>query len=298
MRLTFNAEHQNALADLRRIAADMMRWQHQVSSGRRVNTPSDDPPAAARIVLDRASLASVAQYDRAVDMASSRLMVADTVLGDLVARISAARTEAASAIGSVPTDSQREAAAMALEGLRDAILSDINTTFRGTYLFSGTATTSPPYERDAGGTVSSYRGNGVSARLDVDRERSVPLTFDGEAIIKGAGAEDLFQDLDSLVAAIRANHQDGIEAGMDALQGAFDRAVSAQTVVGTQLAQLDDHKLRLASSARAASSRLSSDQDANAVEALTGLSQSETAYRAALAAMSNRSRASLFDYLK
>ena len=85
---------------------------------------------------------------------------------------------------------------------------------------------------------------------------------------------------------------------MEALRGAFDRAVSAQTVVGTYLAQLEDQKLRLASAARAAGSRLSSDQDANAVEALTGLSQSETAYRAALAAMSNRSRTSLFDYLK
>ncbi len=298
MRLTFNTEHRNALADLRRIAADMMRWQRQVSSGRRVNSPSDDPPAAARIVLDRATLASLTQYDRAVDMASSRLMVADTVLSDIVARISAARTEAASARGSVPTDSQREAAATALEGLRDAILSDINTTFRGTYLFSGTATTTAPYERDAGGTISSYRGNGESARLDVDRERSVPLAFDGETIIRGAAAEDLFQTLDSLITAIRANDQDGIEAGMEALRGAFDRAVSAQTVVGTYLAQLEDQKLRLASAARAAGSRLSSDQDANAVEALTGLSQSETAYRAALAAMSNRSRTSLFDYLK
>jgi len=298
VRLTFNAEYQNALADLHRVATEMLRWQRQVSSGYRVNAPSDDPAAASRIVSDRASLSSISQYAHAADMASSRLMVADTVLGDIVAKVSAARTEAASALGSVVSDAQREAAAMALEGLRDAIFSDINVTFRGTFLFSGAASTSAPYERDVAGQIAAYRGDANAVSLDIDIERTVPLTFDGEAVIRGADALDLFESLDGLIAAIRANDQQGIADGMDALDRAFDRAVSVQTTVGTHLAQLDDQRLRLTAARQAATARLSADQDANAVEAITGLTRSETAYRAALASLANRARSSLFDYLK
>ena len=62
MRLTFNADYSNAVADLNRAATDLVRWQRAVSSGRRIQVASDDPGAMARVISERAELGSIDQY--------------------------------------------------------------------------------------------------------------------------------------------------------------------------------------------------------------------------------------------
>ncbi len=298
MRVTFNAGEASSLADLQRLSAELLHWQQVLSSGRRVNAPSDDPAAAARIAGENENLASIDQYVRSADSANARLTVVDTVLSDIITNLTSARTAAASAVSTVATPVQREAAAKQLEGIRDALFSDLNTVFGGTYLFAGAASTAAAYTRDAGGTISAYQGDHQEVRLAVDQSESVRITLDGEAIVKGADAQDLFTSLDALIGAVRAGNQAAIQSGMDALQRAFDRAQVAQGGVGTDLARLTDQGLRLTTMKQAATTRLSADQDANMAEAISRESLADAAYRAALGALANRSNLSLLDYLR
>jgi flagellar hook-associated protein 3 FlgL len=298
MRLTFNSDYSNAVADLDRAATDLARWQRAVSSGRRIQVASDDPAAMARVISERAELGSIDRYVRAADSVSSRLSIVDTVVSDVITRITDARATAAGARGSVPTPSQRETAAQALLEVKDALLTDLNSTFRGIHLFSGSSTTKAPYVKQPNGTVTAYQGDAHPVSVDVDRARAVAVTFDGQGLAQGSEAADIFASLDALTAAVRAGDDAGIQTGLQQLERGFDRAVAFQSSIGTQLASLDDQRSRLGELRQASTSLVSKDEDANMAEAVSRMTQAETAYRTALAAIGNRSQQTLLDYLR
>ncbi|HEV8397076.1 MAG TPA: hypothetical protein VGQ37_22495, partial [Vicinamibacterales bacterium] len=231
------------------------------------------------------------------DSAESRLAVADTLLSDIIDKLSAARTSILSAQGSETTDAQRENAAQELSALRDAVLEDVTTSFRGTYVFGGAAGTVRPYSKDVNGVVQPYAGSTREVSVDIDRNRPVTVVFNGDAIVTGNDATDLFTAFDNAIVAARAGDADALHTASGALQRAFDRASQVQSTVGTSLNAIADHSARLESAGRASTARVSSLEEANMAEAISGLQQAETAYNAALGAASHTTRRSLFDYL-
>jgi flagellar hook-associated protein 3 FlgL len=298
MRITFGSGQAAAMQDLEKVTAELDRRQREVSSGRRMQSPGDDPASWAAAIKERAGIASVDQYVRTADSATSRLTVADTVLSDLVTKLTAARSAALAGQGSVQTDQQREATAQELEGLRDAVYDDLNATFGGTYLFSGGAGITPPYVRNPDGTVSAYQGDANELSVDVDRHRSVRISFDGRAVTLGTDTQDVFTTLDQLITAVRTNDQPTIATALTGVERAFSRVVTVQSGVGADLNALDDQRARLSEMKLAGQSRLSKDEDANMAESITGMQQADTAYQAALGAIATRTRLSLMDYLK
>jgi flagellar hook-associated protein 3 FlgL len=293
MRVTFNMAFRNGVHDINQTALALAEAQREVSSGRRVHVPSDDPSAAAAIVGERAEERTLDTYRRMSDSVDSRLRVADTVLGDIISTLTTAQVKTAAARVSFATPEQREALALELEGLRDTIFATINTEFRGTYMFSGTQSTTPPYSKNASGVVQAYAGNADSQWLDIDRSQAVEVTFDGSQVI-----DDLFVVFDQLVADVRAGNTPGLQQGMDELGEAFQRVTTAQSRVGHYLSALGDQQKRLSEMKQASETRRSALEDANMAESITRMQQADAAYQAALGAVATTSRLSLMDYLR
>jgi flagellar hook-associated protein 3 FlgL len=111
-------------------------------------------------------------------------------------------------------------------------------------------------------------------------------------------ARGLFTVLDDLVAAIEAGDSAGMGEALSALERAFDRAQRAQGMLGADVQGIDAAVSRLAALRVASESRRSQLEDANMAEVAVRLSQADTAYRAALAAVSAVERHSLLDYLR
>ena len=298
MRVTFGAAQRHADEGIAKAAGRMVEFQRQVATGIRVARPSDDPSAAASVIVERGAVASFEQFTQASDSAESRLRVVDSVLSDVIDKLSAARAVVLSVQGSTPTDSQREAGAQELLSLREAVLEDLNTTFRGNYLFTGAAGTVQPFQKDAGGTVQPYAGSTREVEVDIDRGRSIAVAFDGSAVAQGTDLTDVFAAFDDAAAAAVAGDGDALSDAFDALSRAFDRATQAQSRVGTSLRAVADQKLKLGESARASQARISTLEDANLAQAISGMQQAETTYAAALGAAARTSRLSLFDFLK
>ena len=297
MRIVFTSAFDEITRAMQQAAESLADAQRQVSTGLRVNRLSDDPLGTAASVTEHAALDRLDAYQGAGDAAAYRLGLADNVLGDIVNQLTSAQTTALAARGSEVTQGQRDIAANELLAIRDALLSDINTQFQGAYLFSGAQVTSSPYSI-SGGTVSAYQGDSDTNAIDIGSGRSVASTFDGGAIFQGSDATDVLTTLTNLAAAISAGDPAGIDAGVQALNRAFDRANAAQARIGNDERSLDDTKSLIASSRVGSITRLSSIEDADLAQAASRLSQADTAYRAALAAMSTIGRMSLMDYIK
>jgi flagellar hook-associated protein 3 FlgL len=286
------------LADIERTSLELAERQRQVSSGLRLQAPSDDPTSAVGAITEHATLGAIDRYRAATDSSESRLKVVDTVLGDIVDKLTLAQASATSALGDTATPAQREATARELASIRDALFGDFNTNFRGVFVFAGTNSTIAPYQRNPNQTVGAYQGNSTTNSVDIDRSSSVQVTFDGGSIAQGSDPRDVFTILETLRTDILAGNSAAIETGIADLKKVFDRTVSAQTEVGTDETSLVNERAKLSDEHLAAQARLSTLEDANMVEAISAMNRADTGYRAALGAAATISRVSLLDYLK
>src|SRR3990167_3987769 len=109
MRITFQSQYRDSSASIEKAADRFIEAQRQVSSGKRTAKISDDPTAAATSVAERSNIGQIDRYARAADSVGGRLGVVDTVLSDIVDKLTAARTLALSAQGTAKTAGERDA---------------------------------------------------------------------------------------------------------------------------------------------------------------------------------------------
>jgi len=286
----------DGLANINAASSQLAKAQEHVSSGRRLSSASDDPRGMQQAILERATISSIDAYTSSADSAAIRLASADSVLTAVGDKLTSAITTALGAQGSQTSASARAAASQQIRSLRDALVGDLNTTFNGSSLFAGTVSNAPAYA-NVGGTWT-YQGNASVAHVDVENGRSVSVSFNVQAIAQGSDTTDVFTAMDTLAAAIDAGDNTAIGTGIAALQRGFDRAQRAQGLLGSDETSVDAAKARLASLRVSAEGRRSQLEDANMAEAVSRLSQADTAYRAALGAVSTAERQSLLDYLR
>jgi flagellar hook-associated protein 3 FlgL len=298
MRITFASQFRDGAAGIQKASEQLLEAQRQVSTGKRLDKISVDPSGSATAIAERNALGAVEQYERTSDSTASRLKVIDTVLSDIVDKLTKAQTSAMAGQGSTKNTVQRESAAQELRGLRTSLLDDLNTTFHGTYVFSGISSTTKPYTVGGGGVVGAYAGSTTAMSVDVGDGKSVTVAMDGSEIAQGGASQHLFDTFDDLIAAVTAGNDAAITTGLQELQDAFTRASRVQSRLGTDMAEIDSQKLRLTQVKLSTTERLSKLEEANMAEAITQMSNADAAYRAALGAVSASTRVSLLDYLK
>ncbi|HJT30440.1 MAG TPA: flagellar hook-associated protein FlgL [Pirellulales bacterium] len=135
----------------------LFKLQNELSTGSRLNEPSDDPSAAMLAVGLQSLLAQNQQYQSNLQVNSAYLSASDSALTQVNSLINTAQGLAVGATGSTATDSQRQAAATQLQDLISQMLSLANTQFSGRYLFAGSLTTTQPFSQTSTGVV--YQGD-------------------------------------------------------------------------------------------------------------------------------------------
>ena len=277
-------------------AGHLAKAREQVSTGRRMNGVSDVPLGMRQAVNEHAAIVTVDAYSRSRDSAAARLAAADNVLSTMTEKLTAAVVAGTSAQGSTTTPAARAAIAAHVRSLRESLVADFNTSFNGTYMFSGTVADTPAFALVGG--AWTYQGNGDTTDVEVERGRLVSISFDGQALARGTDTKDVLTALDDLATAIEAGDSSVMGTEIDAIERAFERTQRAIGALGADSAGLDEARTRLSTLRLAAETRRSLLEDANMAEAVTRLSQADTAYQAALAAVSTAERRSLLDYLR
>ncbi|HLQ78337.1 MAG TPA: flagellar hook-associated protein FlgL [Terriglobia bacterium] len=292
MRITDDSNYRNLLLDIQRIAERMQNAQSQVSSGKRLNRPSDDASASADVVSIDAERATNAQYLDNAASAQSRLEVADNALDGVQLVIERIRS-----LGQLAQSGNTPSATSTYEinQLRDQILSAANTVFEGQSIFAGSKTDGAAYVKAGNGTVS-YSGDSMVTKLQTGRATSIQSQIPGDQIF--SGSIDIFQTITDLMNAINTGDKAGIQTGVTNLGTLSQTVSSVRTQVGGLInsaaaAQSDLRQTELTQVAQ-----LSRLRDADLSRALSDFSQSQIALQAATAVGARVSSISLLDYLK
>jgi flagellar hook-associated protein 3 FlgL len=292
MRITEGMRYQSILRDISRAQERVLKAQQQVSTGKKVTKPSDDPVAASDILRINSEKSEDEQYLRNLTFAKSKLQFTDTVLDSVEHMVERART-----LGQLSVSDPPKALGYLTEitGLRDQLISAANTAYAGRFIFGGSVTTQPPYVKNSNSTVT-YSGNSQDMLMQISRTVTTQTQIAGSDLF--SGPLDIFVVMADLAAAIQAGDQDGIDAQIGKL-GQFAEAVSlARTKIGGYLNLTANVEVDLAAAKLAHETELTNKEAADMAAAITELTMSQNNLQATLAVGANISRISILDYLK
>jgi flagellar hook-associated protein 3 FlgL len=303
---TFNA-YENTINNLQNRQRSLQRSQEQLTSGKRVARPSDDPVAAARAERSMADMTRADAHQRALQAARTATELTESALGDAGELMQKARETIMAAGNPSYTDGERAILVKSLQGMRDQLLSVANRgDGTGAYLFGGQGAASPPFVDAPGGV--QYQGS--SGDTLVASPESLSTSIDGASAwlqAPGAAAGDpplsVFDVLDRVIGQLSASGATdpdvatAVHDGLRDLDLYNNHLLGVRARAGEALNRMDSVEQRIADSKLAAQTERSNAEDLDMVQAISDFQNQQTGYDAALKAYSIVQRMTLFNYI-
>jgi len=272
--------------------------QEQISSGKRINRPSDDPFGAEAVLRLRTSQANVEQFQQNGVIVKDGLQTADGALESYEQMLDRARALLTQGASDSSSAANRQSLAVELDSLRQGMLNIANTNTNGRYLFGGTRQDVAPY--DSTGTPAATLTAQQMVEI-VPGAAPIAAGVTAESIFAN-GAGTVFASLANAAAALRgtgnaAADKATVLATLDSLTGFTDQATNARTQLGAGMNAIDDASGRLQSESLSDQALADRYESADLAEAAVQLTQADRAYQATLQASALVGQKSLLDFL-
>jgi flagellar hook-associated protein 3 len=173
----------------------------QLSTGLRVNQPSDDPVASASMVISLAQSANVDEYTTNVTTVSGQLQTSDNAIAAVITSLNSAITLATAAPTSTITAANRQAIAAQVAGVLQNVISQANSSYQGSFLFAGSASSAAPFVAASTAYTSQNGSLTASSPLEAGSVTTVSDAATGQTFTYTAAAGDTVGDLESAVSA-------------------------------------------------------------------------------------------------
>ncbi len=198
MRISTMQQFNSGLRSILDNQASTTTTQQQISTGRRVLTPSDDPIAATRILQLQQDISLRAQYEENVIAARNRLSLEESILDGVTENISRIRELTVTAGNGSYTQEDRISTAVEIEERLKALVDLMNTKdASNTYIFSGFKGETQPFQTRPGGGVI-YQGDDGERELAISNSTSVQSNDTGKKIfVEIQSAENTFYTQDN-----------------------------------------------------------------------------------------------------
>lgn len=270
----------------------------EVATGKRVNMPSDDPAAAAEMVQNLALSSQADQYLQNTSSVEGLLQTADSALSSVVTSLNQAIGLGVQGSTGTLSSSNRQAVVQQLQGVFDQVVQLANSSYEGSYIFGGTATTAPPYVLDQTQTDGvTYNGNTGVNSVDIANGRSIQINVPGSQVFQSP-AGDVMGSLQQLITALQAGNTTASGTATTQLRTALDSLSQQRVFYGNAINQLTSNQSFLQQEKVNLQTQQNDLVGIDPAQAATDLSQAEMAYNSGLAAAAKVLPPSLMDYLK
>ncbi|MDH4283761.1 MAG: flagellar hook-associated protein FlgL [Gallionellaceae bacterium] len=180
MRISTSTLYDANVATLTQVQANLLHTQQQVSTGRRILTPADDPANAARVLELTQSAESNAQFSANRNEARHSLSLSESTLSSVTSLLLDVRTSAVQAGDGVLSLSDKQALAIEYRGRLDELIGLANSTDGlGNYLFSGFQ----------GQTLPFFKGPSSVQYMTDDGQRLVQVSGSRQVASSESGAD-------------------------------------------------------------------------------------------------------------
>jgi flagellar hook-associated protein 3 FlgL len=270
----------------------------QVSTGLRVNQPSDDPAASAAYIQLQSQVATIDQYTTNATSALSQAQSADGVLTSVVSLLNQAITQGTEGANSTTSTADRQSIATSIQGILSNVIGLANTTVQGVSLFGGTVNGQAAFTADPSSpTGYTYNGNSGVNSISVGSSLSVQANIPGSTLFTNPSASVLGA-LSGLATALQSGTSAQIGTATAAVTTALNYVTDQHTVYGNVINQLNSQETYLGQEKVTLSSSENSLVGVDAATAAENLTQAETSNSAVLEAAAKVIQTSLLNYLQ
>ena len=297
MRISNTQFSENALNSINRAFSRYDAAQRQLSTGKRIQTPSDDPAGVAQSLGLRNRLDEVAQFGRVMEQAKSFLGATDNALSSTTELIRKARTLGVQGTSDALSEDGRNAIVQELDEVLKSMASTGNASYGSRYLFGGQRTDAPPFRAE--GDHFIYQGGSTATgdgeiRLDIARGESMVLNAPGDKTLSPA-MEAVIKLRDNVAnkRLLTISNED-----FPRLDNALSQVSRQRAEIGAKTQRLDQTLQRNEAIQINFTERLANIEDADIPKTIVEFQSAQTAYQAALQSTAKVGNISLLDYLR
>lgn len=264
-----------------RLATDVARAQAEISTGRRILAPSDDPVGAARVADIGRTQANQDTWRTNLDSASALASNAEGVLAALTSAFDRVNELMLRASNATLSAENRSAIALELESIAEEV-----ATLRDT--------------RDSRGELL-FASASAAIRIPVGADLAIAAVGTRESVFESAdtpaGTRSLEAILDGAVSAVRGGNPAAIATALGQTNAGSLHIISAHGEQGSRGARIESLRDRLEGYAIELEEERSSVESADVMEVVARLQSKRLSLDAAQATFARINRSTLFDLL-
>ena len=306
MKVSTSMFFDRASTQLGNVQGSMAKTQEQLSTGKQITKPSDEPDKASLVTRLESEISRQKSYQGNIKAVEIRLTAEETALqntSDVMFRIKELSIQAGSdTLG--PAD--RRTIALEMTELRNQLLSLANSQdSNGNYLFAGSRVSQMPFAPDAKG-VLTYQGDQARMVVAVGDNRRMNLNMPGSDAFGNVWRDDgkggrvgvgFFQSLGDLINSVKGSDRVAIQRGISEIDTLQQSVSDATAQVGTDLNVVDSQANVLDEITLRLKITMSDIQDLDYTEAITKMNKDQLALEAAQSSFAKISKLSLFNYI-
>jgi flagellar hook-associated protein 3 FlgL len=293
------------LVNVERIQQRIAEANRQVSSGRKVDQPSDAPDQIDAILQLRADRQRNSQIRSNLELARTDAQTADQALTAAIRLLDRARVLGGQGASFVLDAPGRQSLADEAQALLDQLAALSQTAVQGRYIFSGDDDIAPAYQLDPLSATGVQRLSTAPATRRIEDPA-------GGSFVAGKGAQEIFDNrnpddsvaVDNAFAAISAvraalltGNLAASASAVDAVKAATTRLNAIQTFYGSVQNRIQDAASFAERYDTELQKQLSQKEDADVAAAALEATQGSTQLQAAFQMRALLPRRSLFEFL-
>lgn len=312
MRVTNGMIRETVLKNLNRNLKGLHKMQEQMSSGKTVSRPSDDPVNVARIMRLQSMVQEQAKYQDNMKNAQGYIDNAESALATVSDILNRAKELAVYGANGSMSEEDRQALAAEVDELISETVEVGNTSFDGRYVFGGFKSEAPPFSRDTDdGDIINYSGDTGVMEWEVARGVTIPVNIPGNTLFFGdssassssadntAASPDVFKALLDLKKALCDNDREALSGSViEGVSAATNHILSQRAVLGARSNRLEVAQDRAFTSNINMTELLSNLEDVDWAEASMNYATAAAVYNAALQTGAQIIQPTLLDYLR
>jgi flagellar hook-associated protein 3 FlgL len=294
MRVTDRLLFDGLTKNLQRNASELFRLQNIVSTGKKINKPSDDPVSYSKILEYDELISRSDQYTENIGHAIGFLEVSDSALsgvGDILIR---AKELAVAQGNDTMNADDRQSAAIEVQGLFEELVQLANTKLGDRYIFAGYKTQTEPFS-----TAGVYSGDSGEIMVEVGPDTTIQTNLPGDSLFKGIGGGiDIFTLLNDLKVYLENNDGASVRGSLDSFDTASDIILNGRGDIGGRLNRLDSTMSNTEDLKIEIMNLRSGLEDADIIKAVSDLALQQNVLEASRASSARIIEPTLLDFLR
>jgi flagellar hook-associated protein 3 FlgL len=268
----------------------------EIASGQSVNSPSDNPAAAALLVQNANQTAQADQYQRSISSVQGELQNADSTLSSVVTALQRAISLGTEGANGTVNASDRQAIAVEVQGIQSQLVNLANLSYQGSFVFAGTATQTAPYVLDASSPSGvDYVGNFEVNNITVGNDFTVQTNLPGSQLFSNPG-NNMFQAIQDLINNLQSGNN--IAAAVGEVSSAYNYINGQRVFYGNAVNQLNSQNTYLNTQTTQLAQQQNTLGGADLSKVISDLESEQVSRQATLAAIGQTQQTNLFNYIK